>query len=528
MIRNLLNNPEIREKTAIIQNKERISYGSLAGKARAVQAVLHQYLGPALQDRSRTPGHCAEPGPFAVSDPSPAPVAAIYLPNGGAYIAALFGTFQSGAIAFPLNIQTTRYEMVPLLKQTNVKALITSKDYAPLFEEIKTEKLPDLTPIYMEELEELEALPPEILSPSSGKTNPKYTEPLILITTSGSTGKSKIVVLSEKNVEISALGYMEKMNLEQDIVKEITLLLATPFSSAYGLMCLCACAKKGISIVLLEQNFRLDTFYKAVQDHKVTHYEGGGAIPLMMEQFLGKTLPYDLGSLRYVAFGGSKVPGSTIRALLQAYPEIGFYQGYGMTEASPMITKFKIEHPRVVVPDACGTAIKDVKVFIDTENGLTDAPEVQGEIVVKGDNVMLGYYQNEEETKKVLKNGCLYTGDIGFMDKEGYLYLCGRKKNLIIVRGLNVHPEEVEACLLGCPLVKDCIVYGEEDPDFPSNELVCADIVPEKPDISLEEIRSYCRLRLSVYKQPEKLQLVPSIKKTASGKNERRYSKNHP
>ncbi len=189
-----------------------------------------------------------------------------------------------------------------------------------------------------------------------------------------------------------------------------------------------------------------------------------------------------------------------------------------MTEAAPLITKCsKISLEKL---DSVGKAIKGVEISIEADGVITDVPYTNGEILVKGPNVMSGYFRNEEETKKVLKHGYLYTGDLGYLDEDGYLYICGRKKNVIIVRGFNVYPEEVEACILNSLLVNDCVVYGETDPL--GIETVCADIVPADPLVSQEkieeEIRAYCKVHLSGFKQPRKIQIVDAIRKTVSGK----------
>lgn len=130
---------------------------------------------------------------------------------------------------------------------------------------------------------------------------------------------------------------------------------------------------------------------------------------------------------------------------------------------------------------------------------------------------MLGYYENEEETNKVIKNGFLYTGDIGYLDEDGYLYICGRKKNVIMVRGFSVYAEEIESCILNSRLVRDCCVYGSRDEL--GNETVCADVVPASGQIGEEELRAYCRKHLSGYKQPRKIQVVEELEKTTTGKN---------
>lgn len=442
--------------------------------------------------------------------------AVIFLPDGSDFIAALFSILLLGKTAFPLNIHLTKHEVLPLLEQTATDIVITSGKFRPVFEEIKAVSIPHLQVIYTEECNTEEHM--QLLYEPCTDPN----EPMVLLTTSGSTGRVKIVPLTERNIETSVFGYMDRMCFEEMNENDIRYLLAAPFSSAYGLMILCVCLIKTFPVVLLTESFTLDSFYKAVQDHRVTHYEGGAMVPLLMEQTAGRPITYDIHLLKYFGFGGSKISGVTLRNLLNAYPGIRLWQGYGMTEAAPLITKYTKTGLEKL--DSVGKAIKEIKIFIEADGMITDAPYTNGEILVKGPNVMSGYYKNEEETKKVLKNGCLYTGDLGYLDKEGYLYIYGRKKNVIIVRGFNVYPEEVEACILNSLLAKDCVVYGEVDEQ--GNETVCADIIPADSQTNRErvqeEIRAYCRAHLSGFKQPRKIQIIDIIRKTVSGKNERR------
>ncbi len=494
MIRNLFLNPPLPQKTAVIDGEASITFQDLIQKAISIQSCLPR-------------SHWEN--------------AVIFLPDGSDFIAALFGIFLMGKTAFPLNVHLTKHEMIPLLKQTDTGIIITSQRFHPVFEEINAGPVPHLQVIYVEECQPKESMQ-LLFEPSTGSD-----VPLVLLTTSGSTGRVKIVPLTERNVETSVLGYIDRMcyedmNEEDMNEEEIKYILAAPFSSAYGLMILCACLIKAFPLVLLKEGFTLDSFYKTVQDHRVTHYEGGAMIPLLMEQTAGRPIPYDIHLLKYYGFGGSKISGATLRNLLNAYPGIQLWQGYGMTEAAPLITKYT--KTSVEKLDSVGKAIKGVKIFIEADGMITDSPYTNGEILVKGLNVMSGYYRNQEETKAVLKNGYLYTGDLGYLDEEGYLYIYGRKKNVIIVRGFNVYPEEVEACILNSLLAKDCVVYGETDEW--GNETVCADIIPADTQSSREEIqeeiRAYCKVHLSGFKQPRKIKIVDTIRKTVSGKNERR------
>lgn len=489
MIRDLLLHQTNLQKTAVIDGDTGITFQDLIQKATAIEVCLPR------DDWEN---------------------AVIYLPDGSDYIAALFSIFQSGKTAFPLNSHLTRHEVIPLLEQTATDIIITSRAFHSIMEEIKSIYSPCLRIIYVEECQSDESI--SVFSQNNIETD----EPMVLLTTSGSTGKSKIVPLSERNVESSVFGYIDKMCFENMDEKNIRYILATPFSSAYGLMILCACLMKSFPIVLLKKGFTLNNFYETAQEHSVTHYEGGAIVPLLMEQTADRPMPYDIHLLKYFGFGGSKVSGATLRKLLNAYPGIRLWQGYGMTEAAPLITKYTNTNSEKL--DSVGTAIKGINIFIEADGIIGSAPYTVGEILVKGPNVMTGYYRNEEETKKVLKGGCLYTGDLGYLDEEGYLYICGRKKNVIIVRGFNVYPEEVETCILNSLLATDCIVYGKTDAS--GNETVCADIVPNGSFTCIkkleEEIRVYCKTHLSGYKQPQKIQFVDTIKKTVSGKNERK------
>ncbi|SHK05329.1 class I adenylate-forming enzyme family protein [Propionispora hippei] len=489
MIRNLFLNQTKLQQPAVIDGEICITFQDLIQKSRAIEVRLPQ---------------------------SPWENAAIYLPDGSDFIAALFGIIRLGKTAFPFNAHLTRHEIIPLLKQTVTDIIITSSTFRPVMEEIKALSISNLLIIYIEECQPEGVI--DILCPNDTGED----EPMILLPTSGSTGRAKIVSLSERNIESSVQGYIDKMCFENMPEKKIRYILAAPLSTAYGLMILCACLMKSFPIVLLKEGFTLDTFYKTVEKHSVTHYEGGAMVPLLMEQTAGRPVPYDIHGLKCFGFGGSKVSGEALRRLLHAYPGIQLWQGYGMTEAAPLIAK--CTNPSTEKLDSVGQAIKGVTIFIEADGMIKAAPYTVGEILVKGPNVMSGYYKNEEETKKVLKNGCLYTGDIGYLDEDGYLYICGRKKNVIIVRGFNVHPEEVETCILNSLLAADCVVYGKVDST--GNEIVCADIIPQDASVcreKLEEkIRTYCKTHLSGVKQPRKIQIVDMIRKTMTGKIERK------
>ena len=201
MIRSLLVNRKNREKVAIIENDKEVRYIDLINKALALQKIL----GERKQENI-----------------------AILLPNSGDYIAAFWATIGAGMTAFPLNVLMTRHELVPLLRHTGVRIVITRTAYRRLFEEMAAVETLSLKIIYMEEFGETPGRNEFEISDSDP------CEPMVLLHTSGTTGKCKIVQLSERNVEASVLGYLDKLRLEEMDVTNARFILAAPFSSVYG------------------------------------------------------------------------------------------------------------------------------------------------------------------------------------------------------------------------------------------------------------------------------------------------------
>lgn len=495
MIRNMLINAQKvqNNKIAIIENDNYILYNELIQKTVAIQQQL-----------STTPFEKV----------------AVFLPNSSDYIAALCAALMCGKTVVPIHVMLTSFEVASILEKTDTQIMLTSTQFSAHLQDLTATNeflATNLNMIYVDKCV------PANKDNSLIQVEIEKDQPILLSSTSGSTGAAKIVKLSENNITASLLGFIDKLALDNELSDNseqdnYRFMIATPFTSIYGLMVLSLCLNYRFPIVIMPEPFTLPLFYKMVQEHKVTHYEGGAVVMLLMEQTVQRNIPYDISSLQNVGFGGSKISQETISVLHDTYKNIVFAQGYGMTEASPLITKNTSN--RYEKMGSVGTAIKGVEIAIDVAGGITKKPYTEGEIIVSGPNVMLGYYEDEEATSKIIKKGYLYTGDMGYVDKEGFLYICGRKKNIIIVRGLNVFPEEVEATFLNSGLVQDCIVYGEKDAF--GNEIVCADIIPFHSLLDLQKLKDYLSSRLAQYKLPHKIQVVTSIRKVASGKTERR------
>lgn len=208
-----------------------------------------------------------------------------------------------------------------------------------------------------------------------------------------------------------------------------------------------------------------------------------------------------------------------IEELVKRFPSIGFIQTYGQTECSPRVTAL-LPSDALKKIGSVGKPIPNVQIKICDENGKAADFYEKGEILVNGDNVMKGYYKRDEITCSVKIDSWLHTGDIGYLDEEGYLYLVGRKKNIIISGGINIYPEEIEQMLMNYGGVKESYVYGIEHDIL--GEVPVAEIVLKDDEfLNVNEILNFCKERLAPYKVPKKIKVVKSLEKTYNGKIKR-------
>lgn len=228
---------------------------------------------------------------------------------------------------------------------------------------------------------------------------------------------------------------------------------------------------------------------------------------------------YDTSSLRLVCFGGAPFPVEHLEQLMTEYPHVALCQTYGQTEAGPRVTGVKpADAPRW--PGSIGTPIPGVTVRLLTDEGRLVEPGEVGEIVVQSLGVMKGYFGAPEETTAVIRDGWLYTGDLGRQGPEGEFYIVGRKKNFIIRGGINIYPEEIESVLLQHPAVKTVLVHGVPHPMLGEVPRACV-VLAEGTKTTPADLRSFASERLAAYKLPE-IERVKELPRTYNGKVLRR------
>jgi long-chain acyl-CoA synthetase len=219
-------------------------------------------------------------------------------------------------------------------------------------------------------------------------------------------------------------------------------------------------------------------------------------------------------SLRMCLSGAAPLPAQILKEFEEKF-HIPLIEGYGLSEASPVVTKNPLDGTRV--PGSIGLPIPHVEVSIQNESGVELGPDQVGEVCVRGGNVMAGYWRQPEESAKVMRNGWLLTGDIGYRDSQGYYYITDRKKDMLLVNGINVYPREIEEVLYQFPGVKEAAVIGK--PDARRGEQPIA-FVAATDGAVLEEkaLQQFVRNKLADYKVPRRVILMPALPRNATGK----------
>jgi len=225
---------------------------------------------------------------------------------------------------------------------------------------------------------------------------------------------------------------------------------------------------------------------------------------------------YDISCLEFISLMGMSVPKALMEECVRRFTHLDIVQGYGMTETSPLISILPTKDASRK-RGSVGLPVSRVEVKIVDEDGNELPPGESGEIIVRGPMVMKGYYKNPEETDEAIREGWLYTGDLGSIDEEGYLYHMGRSKELIITGGLNVYPAEVENALLKHPDVMDVVVIGV--PDDLRGEVVKAFVVPREGSVpSEQDLLKFCRQHLADFKAPRDIVFIKKVPSLGMGK----------
>jgi len=434
----------------------------------------------------------------------------IYMSNSPEYIYAYFAIFKMGAIAVPLDHRLKTGETFPLLNHCRVEFLITtvSKEFNP---ELIMKNVPSLKNIIITKgnFQNCISLEEKIenLSPEFPVTDINESEIAVIFYTSGTTDTPKGVIWTYKHLE----SPMETLNYYHYFKEDDVCISPIPFSHNGGIAAILLILF-GVKLVVMEYYHPVELLIN-LQKYNVT---GTFLVPTMfigmlsLENFEKFKLPH----LKWAAVFGAPYSPDVINKFNKVCPQAKLLSGYGLTETAA---------PNVLPPldnvkfGSVGKPVPWVELKIVDEDGVEVPKGEVGEIIFKGWPVTSGYYNQPELTSQVIKNGWLYTGDLGKFDEDGYLYIVGRKKEVIIVGGLKVYATEVEGVIYKHPKVKEVAVVGT--PDKIRGEAVKAVIVPKEGEALTEiEIKIFCREHLTSYKVPSIIELRKALPKTGSGK----------
>lgn len=433
---------------------------------------------------------------------------ALLLPNIPEFVIAYLGILKIGAIAVSLNVMLKKNEVKFILNDCSAKVLVTTES---LSENVPDAELPELQHILIAEGQARIGISfNEVISnasPDMRAVEMERDEPAAILYTSGTTGFPKGATLSHGNV----ISNVYAANHCYHTQPEDRLLLFLPLFHCFGQNAILNAGLHACATIVLQRRFELEQVLSTIVRDRVTIFFG---VPTVFIKLLNtNTSDYDLSSVRYYFTAAATMPIEVTQRWHSKHGMV-IYEGYGLTETSPFSTynhdlKFKL--------GSIGSPIENVEMKIVNLDGDLVAPGEVGEIVVKGPNIMLGYWNRPEETAQVIKNGWFHTGDIGRMDEEGYFYIVDRLKDMINVSGFKVYPAEVENVIYQHPAVAECAVYGV--PDQVKGERVLANILlKEGFAITEAEMMAFCSERMATYKLPHTIKFINSLPKNATGK----------
>jgi long-chain acyl-CoA synthetase len=446
----------------------------------------------------------------------------LWLKNCPEFIPSVFGILQAGAVVVPINNFLKADEVNFILGDAGIDLVITDAELGTHHRALEAVR-PHLKLFRIEQIEanaqEIKNRMAETAMPASEVPNPasKPQYPLwpersesdlaMIIYTSGTTGKPKGAMLSHGNL----LHNVESCRIVLQTVSADRFAVLLPLFHSYMLTVgLLLPVLIGGSIVLVKS---LHPVRNVLQEIILRQATVLPAIPQFYRSMVNAPIPVPL-PLRICVSGSAPLPAQILKEF-EARFHIPLIEGYGLSEASPVVAKNPLDRARKA--GSIGLPIPNVEISIQDDTGGELGTGETGEVCVRGGNVMLGYWKQPTETAKVMRNGWLLTGDVGYRDHEGYYYITDRKKDMILVNGINVYPREVEEVLYQFPGVKEAAVVGVHDAR--KGEQPIAYLVPnDGAAINEKALRHFMRRKLANYKIPRKVVIMTALPRNASGK----------
>jgi long-chain acyl-CoA synthetase len=431
------------------------------------------------------------------------------LPNVLSFPVVFYGALLAGAAVVPMNPLLKAREVEYYLLDSGARLVVSGEQSAaPVAEAAGTVGIDAVT---------VDAVLPDALmadQPLATPVDRADDDTAVILYTSGTTGQPKGAELTHAGLDSNARTTQETL---LDATPDDVIMGCLPLFHVFGLTCsLDAGVLAGATLTLIPR-FDGTKALSVIERDEVTIFEG---VPTMFSAMLhspdaGTT---DVSSLRLCVSGGSAMPVEVMRSFEETFGCI-VLEGYGLSETSPVAS---FNHPHAErKPGSIGTPIRGVELRLVDDNG-TDVPAGEvGEIAIRGENLMKGYWQRPEDTAKAIPDGWFRTGDLARRDEDGYYFIVDRKKEMIIRGGYNVYPREIEEALYEHPAVAEVACVGIKHPDL-GEEVAAAVALKPGATADVDELREFAKARVAAYKYPRHVWLVDALPKGPTGKILRR------
>jgi len=440
----------------------------------------------------------------------------LFVGNSIEYIVAFLGIQKLRAVVVPINTFLKEEEVAYILNDVDATIMVASTKLANSIKNIRA--LTSIKKIIWEgDYKEIDADNisfNEILSnfESHEVTElPKIDDLAVIIYTSGTTGKPKGAMLCYRNFFSNIYGVNELIKLNH---KDRFIAYLPMFHSFTLTVNILLPMFYAAPVVIIRSIMPFSNIIKQTLLKRVTIFTG---VPDVYSALSRAKLPFYFhwfNKVRFYISGAAALPGEVLERFSKKFKKARLLEGYGLSETSPVVA---VNRPELQKPYSVGPAIPGVEVKIVDEDLMEVPVGEPGEIIVKGDNVMKGYYKREDATAETIINGWLLTGDIGKIDEDGYIYILDRKKDLIISKGVNIYPREIEEVCLKYSGVKECAVVGMKDEQ--SGEIPVAFVeVEDNEEIKESDLKRFLKKHLANYKIPKYIYTVEELPKNATGK----------
>jgi long-chain acyl-CoA synthetase len=429
----------------------------------------------------------------------------IMLPNVPYFPVCYFGVLRAGGVVVPMNVLLKKREVAFYLGDSGAKLLFAwegfAEDAQAGAEEAGSECLLVTPGEFEHEVGRAEAIT-ELADTADDDT-------AVILYTSGTTGTPKGAELTHSNLTRNAKAARALFDLDSDAIT----LGALPLFHSFGQTCAMNATIGAGGTLTLMPRFEPGKALEIIQRDKVSLFQG---VPTMYGAMLHcpEREKFDVSSVKRCASGGSAMPVELMRGFEDAFG-CAIIEGYGLSETSPVASFNHIDRPRK--PGSIGTPIEGVEMkLVDDDGGEVAQGEV-GEIVIRGHNVMKGYWGRDDATTETIRDGWFYSGDIGKVDEDGYFFIVDRKKDLIIRGGYNVYPREIEEVLYEHPAVREAAVVGLPHDEY-GEEVGAAVALKDGAEATPEELREFVKEHVAAYKYPRQVWLVDELPKGPTGK----------